>query len=78
MTDYKFVSADSHVQESDELYQRVPSEYRSRLPHLEVIDGKRYSVAEGHESRRLDIAEAQFSERDHILNFGQDPSVEPT
>ena len=34
MAKLKAISADSHVQENEELYkERVPAEYRHRLPH---------------------------------------------
>ena len=47
MNEYKVISADSHSNEPESLYDKLPPEYRSRAPHEEVIDGARYLVYEG-------------------------------
>ena len=47
MSEAKIISADSHVQEDPELYQRLPKKFHHRIPHLEERDGARYYVMEG-------------------------------
>ena len=47
MSEYKIISADSHANEPDEIYERLPAEYRSRAPRIETIDGERYTILEG-------------------------------
>ena len=47
MSDLRFISADSHVQESDEFKMRVPAPFRERLPHTEIINGGAYQIVEG-------------------------------
>ena len=47
MAGYKVISADSHSQEPDDIYERLPSEYRHRAPHTKVVDGARYRIVEG-------------------------------
>jgi predicted TIM-barrel fold metal-dependent hydrolase len=69
------ISADSHVQEPDELYQeRLPIEFRERAPHFEEHDGKRYYVFEGRKPRRLDLAEERETDEDKEREFRSDPS----
>ena len=42
------ISADSHLNEPQELYERLPAEYRERAPHIEKgDDGRRYMMMEG-------------------------------
>ena len=47
MPELSIISADSHSNEPEEIYDRLPAEYRTRAPHEEVIDGKRYLVYDG-------------------------------
>ena len=47
MKNYKIVSADSHCNEPEEIYLRLPAKYRDRAPHEESINGKRYLIYEG-------------------------------
>ena len=47
MPELAIISADSHSNEPEEIYDRLPAEYRTRAPHEEVIDGKRYLVYDG-------------------------------
>ena len=48
MSDYPAISADSHLNEPHELYQRLPEKYRARAPHIVKNDeGKRFIVMEG-------------------------------
>ena len=54
MSTYKVISADSHSNEPESLYDRLPAEYRARAPHEETIDGKRYLVYEGRPPSPID------------------------
>ena len=74
MADLRFISADSHVDEDDLFRQRVPEQYRHRLPHRETINGGVYSIVEGRKPRRSDIAESRISEDDVNRQFRQDPT----
>ena len=47
MADYKIISADSHCNEPEDIYDRLPAKYRDRAPHEETIDGERFLVYEG-------------------------------
>ncbi len=47
MADYKVISADSHSNEPQDIYERLPAEYRERAPHEETRNGKRYLIFEG-------------------------------
>ena len=75
MTNYKFISADSHVQEPNSLYEdRVPAEYRHRTPHIEKRNGSTYLVREGKRDRRLDLAASRITEEDMDREFRRDES----
>ena len=74
MTNLKFISADSHVDEDDQFKQRIPPEYRYRLPHRETINGGVYTIVEGRKPRRFDIAESRISDDDLNRQFRQDPT----
>ena len=76
MAGLRAISADSHVQESPELFEtRVPEEFRARLPRVvEEEDGAQFFVAEGRNKRRFDLAEANIDEDDLNREFRQDPS----
>ena len=73
MADLHFISADSHVQESDEFMMRVPEHFRKRLPHKELINGGEYEIVEGRKPRRFDVAESRINEDDLNRNFREDP-----
>ena len=47
MTEFKVISADSHVEEPDEVFDTLPPEYRDRRPKFEVIDGTTWLVVDG-------------------------------
>ena len=48
MNDYPAISADSHLNEPHELYDRLPAQHRGRAPHIVSDDhGKRFIVMEG-------------------------------
>ena len=75
MTPQTIISADSHVQEPDEIYsERLPREFRDRVPRIEERDGKRYFIVEGRKPRRLDLAETRETEEDQQREFRSDPS----
>ena len=47
MADLRVISADSHANEPQEVFDRLPLEYRERAPHEVTIDGKRYMMTRG-------------------------------
>lgn len=69
MTDYTIISADSHAAEPEELYQRLPEEYRARAPRLEKMKGSLYYLQEGQRPVRQDIAASQLTEEDKRREF---------
>ena len=54
MTGLRVISADSHSNEPQSLYQRLPEEYRGRAPHEATIDGERFLIYEGLPPIRID------------------------
>ena len=74
MTTVKAISADSHVQENDNFEDRVPAEYRARLPHVETREEGEYFISEGRYDRRDDLADEGITEDDLNREFRQDPS----
>ncbi len=48
------ISADSHAEEPEELYQRLPREYRPPAPHIILKNGRRYLYVEGQQDMPLD------------------------
>lgn len=75
MARHHIISADSHIQEPDDLYtERLPAQFRDRVPHEEVRDGKRYYIVEGRKPRRLDLAETRETDEDQEREFRNDPS----
>ncbi len=51
---FRFVSADSHVNEPPELFaDRMPSRLKARAPHVETVDGIPSLVVEGMRPRKL-------------------------
>ena len=46
MADYKVISADSHVEEPDEIFDNLPPEYRDRRPRFQVIEGTTWLVVD--------------------------------
>lgn len=64
MTNYKVISADSHVEEPQSLYERLPEEYRARAPHNERINGGNYQIFEGRPPITLDPPN-EFMEEDY-------------
>ena len=47
MADYRVISADSHVDEPEDLYDRLPPEYWERRPRVEKLDGVNWLVIDG-------------------------------
>ncbi len=47
MADYNVISADSHCNEPQSLYDRLPTEYLERAPHEAVVNGERCLIYEG-------------------------------
>ena len=70
----KVISADSHVQEPPELYERIPKALRHRAPRVVERDGARYLVVDGRRPRRLDVADARVTDDDRNREFRDDPS----
>ena len=63
MSEYRIISADSHLNEPIELYERLPAEYRARAPHLVERDRRRLFMVEGQPPRPLE-ARSAISEDD--------------
>jgi predicted TIM-barrel fold metal-dependent hydrolase len=73
MTKPEIISADSHVQEPPELFEKwIPSKYRDKIPRVEERDGGRYIVFDGMRPRRLDVAEKEVTEDDENREFRSD------
>jgi predicted TIM-barrel fold metal-dependent hydrolase len=68
------ISADSHVQEPPDLYERLPEGLRARAPRKVERDGKTYIVVDGRKPRRIDLAEARTTPDDRNREFRHDPS----
>lgn len=68
------ISADSHVQEPPDLYERLPEALRARAPRQVERDGKTYIVVDGRKPRRIDLAEARTTPDDQHREFRRDPS----
>ena len=47
MSELTIISADSHANEPEETYDRLPEEYRESAPHYEVIYGKWNLIYDG-------------------------------
>ena len=47
MPHYPVISANSHLNEPHEIYERLPERFRHRAPRVEERDGQRYLVVEG-------------------------------
>jgi predicted TIM-barrel fold metal-dependent hydrolase len=68
------ISADSHVQEPPDLYERIPKAMRERAPRRVERDGKIYMVVDGRKPRRIDLAEQRATQDDQSREFRNDPS----
>lgn len=68
------ISADSHVQEPPDLYERLHKGMRHRAPRRVERDGKTYIVVDGRKPRRIDLAESRTTEDDQHREFRSDPS----
>lgn len=74
MPGYHVISADSHVQEPPDLYERLPRALRDRAPRKVERDGKTYMVIDGRKPRRIDLADQRATEDDQHREFRNDPS----
>ena len=54
MADYRVISADSHVDEPEDLYDRLPREYWERRPRVEKLDGVNWLVIDGQAALPMD------------------------
>lgn len=72
MADYKIISADSHVQEPAELYQRLPKKYHDKAPHTVEMNGGRYILYDGQSPIRLDLVESRLTDEDKRREFRDD------
>jgi predicted TIM-barrel fold metal-dependent hydrolase len=70
----QIISADSHVQEPPDLYERLPKAMRARAPRQVERDGKTYILVDGRKPRRIDLAEERATEDDQHREFRNDPS----
>ncbi|MBT6273651.1 MAG: amidohydrolase family protein, partial [Chromatiales bacterium] len=70
------VSADSHIQEPNELFDEwLPERFKRLVPRIETrSDGSRYRIVDGRKPRRLDFAESQETDDDQTREFRNDPS----
>jgi predicted TIM-barrel fold metal-dependent hydrolase len=73
MAELRVISADSHVQEPPDLYERLPKGLRERAPRQVKRDGKLYIEVDGRKPRRIDLAEERLTEDDHHREFRHDP-----
>ena len=69
MTERHVISADSHVQEPPDLYERLPRAMRDRAPRRVERDGKTYILIDGRKPRRIDLAETRATEDDQNREF---------
>ena len=54
MREIRIISADSHLNEPLELFERLPADYRRRAPRLEIRDGGRFLIVEGQRPRPIE------------------------
>ncbi len=73
MTGSQVISADSHVQEPPDLYERLPRALRERAPRREERGGKTYVIVDGRKPRRIDLAEERATADDQQREFRNDP-----
>ena len=52
-TTFKVYSADSHLNEPPEIYERLPKQFRHRAPRIEIREGKGFHISEGQPPRPL-------------------------
>src|SRR4029450_39990 len=73
MTDYKLISADSHVSEPTDLWvERVDKRYRDRAPRLAVNPGGKegaYFLYEGHSPHPIGIGLAAGKSPQELAEF---------
>ena len=74
MSDFKIISADSHIQEPEEIWKRLPSKYRDKAPRIVEKNGGTYQVFDGLPPIRVDLAEERSTEEDQKRQFRDDRS----
>ena len=74
MADYKIISADSHLEEPQELWKRLPSKYLEKAPHTVERNGGTYQLYDGLPPIRLDLLEGRLTEEDKSREFRNDRS----
>jgi predicted TIM-barrel fold metal-dependent hydrolase len=74
MTGQRVISADSHVQEPPDLYERLPKALRDRAPRRVERDGKAFLLSDGKKPRRIDLSAERETEDDQNREFRNDPS----
>ena len=67
MEAYRVISADSHLNEPQEVYDRLPPEYRTRAPRIEERDGERYIIVEGQGPARIEAPKPAQRRRHETL-----------
>ena len=70
------ISADSHIQEPDEIYaDRLDKAFREKAPRVVTnADGSTYRIIDGKRPRRMDVAASRETEDDQNREFRSDPS----
>ena len=74
MADYKIISADSHIEEPQEIWKRLPSKYQEKAPHIVEKNGGTYQVLDGLSPIRMDLLEGRLTEEDKRREFRDDRS----
>ena len=74
MGDCKIISADSHLEEPQELWKRLPSKYLEKAPHTVERNGGTYQLYDGLPPIRLDLLEGRLTEEDKSREFRNDRS----
>ena len=72
MAGYKIISADSHVQEPAELYERLPKKYHGKAPRTVEMNGGKYILYDGQSPIRLDLVETRLTDEDRRWEFRGD------
>lgn len=72
----KVISADSHAEEPNYLYDRLPTKYRHRAPRIETINDREYFIVEGQSPQPLDTPNPLTDEdRRKEFRLGDDVGV---
>jgi predicted TIM-barrel fold metal-dependent hydrolase len=74
MAEFKIISADSHIEEPEELWKGLPGKYLAKAPHIVEKDGGTYMIHDGRPPVRLDLLEERLTEEDKRREFRNDQS----